>query len=90
MGVCLIQVSLYNDSVTHSLPAFFQKRIQHVQNAAVSFVLNRYCSEKDVLKLGWCPTLENTQYNILKLGHWVLFSEMWPKYLKFSRQNSFS
>ena len=25
--------------------------------------------EKDVLKLGWLPTLENTQLNILRLGH---------------------
>ena len=59
----------YNDSVTYPLGAFLQKRIQRVQNAAASFVLNRYCSEKDVLKLGWLPTLENTQYNILKLRH---------------------
>ena len=38
----------YNDSVTYPPPAFLQKRIQCIQNAAASFVLNRYCSEKDV------------------------------------------
>ena len=77
----------YNDSFTYPLPAFLQKRIQRVQNAAASFVLNRYCSEKNVLKLGWLPTLENTQFNILKLGHRALFSETWPEYLKLNRHN---
>ena len=40
-----------------------------MQNAAAGFVLNRYCSEKDVSKLGWLPTLENIQLNILELRH---------------------
>ena len=45
---------------------FLQKRMQRVQNAAPGFVLNRYCSEDDVLKLGWLPTLENwPEYLIL-------------------------
>ena len=39
---------------------FLQERMQRVQNVAPDFVLNRYCSEEDVLKLGWLPTLENT------------------------------
>jgi len=43
------------------------------QNAAAGFVLNRYCSEKYVLKLGWLPTLENTQLNILKNRHRALY-----------------
>ena len=64
----------FNDSVTYPLPAFLQKRVQRVQNAAAGFVLNRFCSEKDALELGWLPTLENTQLNILKLGHRALFS----------------
>ena len=64
----------FNDSVTYPLPAFLQKRVQRVQNAAAGFVLNRFCSEKDALELGGLPTLENTQLNIFKLGHRALFS----------------
>ena len=41
----------FNDTVTYPLPMFLQKRMKRVQNAAAGFVLNRYCSEKDVLKL---------------------------------------
>ena len=66
---------------------FLQKRMQRVQNATADFVLNRYCSEKDVLKLGWLPTLENTQLNILKLGHRARLYNNWPEYLKLCRHN---
>ena len=66
---------------------FLQKRMQCVLNAAAGFVLNHYCSEKDVLKLGWLPTLENTQLNILKLGHRALYNNNWPEYLTLSRHN---
>ena len=54
---------------------------------AGGFVLNRFCSERDDLELGWLPTLENTQLNILKLGHLALFSEAWPEYLQLPRHN---
>ena len=83
---CLIQSLIpfklnFYDSVIYPLHAFLQKRVQHVQNAATGFVLNRFCSERDVLELGWLPTLENTQLNMTKLGHKALFSESWPEYL---------
>ena len=74
----------FNDTVTYPLPMFLQKRMQRVQNAAAGFVLNRYCSEEDVLQLGWLPTLENTKLNILKLGHRALYNN-WPEYLTLSR-----
>ena len=45
------------------------------------------CSEEDVFKLGWLPTLENTQLNILKLGHRALYNNNWPEYLTLSRHN---
>ena len=68
-----------------------QKRMQRIQNAAAGFVLSRYCSEKDeqknlALKLGWLPTPENTQLNILKLGHRALYNN-WLGYLTLSRHN---
>ena len=77
----------FNYNVTYPLPTFMQKRAQRVQNAAAGFVLNRFYSERDVLELGWLPTLENTQLNILKLGHLSLFSEAWPEYLQLPRHN---
>ena len=77
----------FNDTVSYPLPMFLQKKMQRVQNAAAGFVLNRYCSEEDVLKLGWLPTLENTQLNILKLGHRALYNNNWPEYLTLSRHN---
>ena len=77
----------FNDTVTYPLPMFLQKRMQRVQNAASGFVLNRYCSEEDVLQLGWLPTLENTKLNILKLRHRALYNNNWPEYLTLSRHN---
>ena len=38
-------------------------------------------------ELGWLPTLENTQLNILKLGHRALYSNKWPEYLTLCRHN---
>ena len=64
----------FNETFTYPLPMFLQKRIQRVQNAAAGFALNSYCSEEDVLKLGWLPTLENTKLNILKFGHRALYN----------------
>ncbi|KAK2549538.1 Phosphatidylinositol N-acetylglucosaminyltransferase subunit A, partial [Acropora cervicornis] len=74
-------------TVTYPVPMFLQKRMQHVQNAAASFVLNHYSSEEDVSKLGWLPTLENTKLNILKLGNYALYNNNWPEYLTLSRHN---
>ena len=76
----------FNDAVTYPVPMFLQKRMQHLQNATAGLVLNHYCSEEDVLKLGWLPTLENTKLNILKLGHRALYN-YWPEYLTLSRHN---
>ena len=79
----LFKASCYpNLTVTYPLPAFLQKRVQRVQKAAAGFVLNRFCSERDVLELCWLPTLENTQLNVVKLGHRALFSEAKPEYLQ--------
>ena len=71
----------YNDVVTYPLPVFLQTKIQRVQNAAASFVTNRYSTEKDVVKLGWLPTLERAQFNLLKSVYKSLHDPLWPKYL---------
>ena len=78
----------FTDTVTYPLPAFLQKKVQRVQNAAASFVLNRFCSEKDVLEVGWLPTLERTQYNIMKLVHEALHKDTWPSSLALIRHNT--
>ena len=75
-SLILFKVNFYV-SVTYPLHAFLQKRVKHVQNAATGFVLNRFCSARDVLELGWLPTLKNTKLNITKLGHQALFSGSW-------------
>ena len=75
------------DSVSNQLPALLQKRMQNVQNDTAGFVLNRFFSERNVNELGWLPTLENTQLNVLKLGHRALFSEVWLEYLQLPRHN---
>ncbi|XP_028412046.1 uncharacterized protein LOC114534775 [Dendronephthya gigantea] len=71
----------YNDVVTYPLPAFLQKKIQRVQNAAASFVINQYSTEKDMVKLGWLPTLERAQFNLLKSVYKSMYNPLWPKYL---------
>ena len=75
-----------NDTVIYSLPVFLQKKVQRVQNAAASFVWNRFCSEKDVLEVGWLPTLERTRYNIMKLVHKALHKDTWPSSLFCTNQ----
>ena len=69
----------FNYYVTYPLPTFLQKRVQRVQNAAAGIVLTRFYSERDILELGWLPTLENTQLNILKLGHLALFTAVFSE-----------
>lgn len=59
----------FHDIVCCPIPVYLQKKMQRAQNAAVIVVTNRYCSQKDVSELGWLPTLERTQLNILKNAH---------------------
>ena len=83
----LLSKLYFNDSVTYPPTAFLQKRVQRIQSVVAGFVLNRFCSERDLLELGWLPTLENTQLNFLKLRHRALVSAAWPEYLQPPRHN---
>ena len=74
------------DTVAYPLPASLHKKVQRVQNAAASFVLNRFCSD-DVLEVGWLPTLECTQYSTLILVHKALHKDTWPSSLTLIRHN---
>ena len=72
----------FNDIVCYPLPAYLQKKVQRVQNAAASFVTNRYSTEKDVLGLAWFPTLDKTQLNLLENVHHAIYNKtFWPEYL---------
>ena len=67
---CLVSSKLdYNDVVCYPLPQHLQSKLQHIQNAAASFVLNTYTKENDVLhKLNWVPIKEKSEYH-LQLVH---------------------
>ena len=71
----------YNDVVTYPANEHL-KRLQKVQSAAAGFVLNRFASTKDVLKLGWLPIHERRQLNLLKLAHKAILNPHWPTQLK--------
>ena len=48
----------YNDIVSYPIPEYLVKRLQRVQRAAAGFVIGRFVTELDVLKLGWLPIKE--------------------------------
>ena len=62
------------------------KKIQRVQNSAASFVVNSYATEEDVLKLGWLPTKERTELNLLRATHHAIYNPSWPEYLKVGKR----
>ena len=72
----------YNDVVTYPANERLLKRLQKVQSAAAGFVLNRFASTKDVLKLGWIPIHERRQFNLLKLAHKAIHNPHWPTQLE--------
>jgi exonuclease III len=73
----------YNNVVYHPLPAYLQRKLQRIQNAAASFVLNRYTNECDVLQqLHWLPIKEKAEQDHLRLAHKVLWDPLSPEYLK--------
>ena len=75
----------YCDVVCYPLPLYLQKKLQRLQNAALSFVTKRYSKEKDILNLGWLPVKERTEYRIFRLMYKSLHSSEWPQYLKLKQ-----
>ena len=77
----------YNDIVFHPLPQYQQKKLQRIQNAAASFVLNKYTTESDAVQhLKWLPVKERTEYHLLRLGHKSLWDPLFPDYLKLEKR----
>ena len=56
----------YNDIVYHPLPEYLMKRLQKVQTATASFVLGRYASMEDILKLKWLPVKEHREWGLVR------------------------
>ena len=65
-----------------SLPAYQIKRLQKVMTCAAGFILSRYATVIDVIKLNWLPVKEKIQFNTAKLVHKALYKECFPDYLK--------
>jgi hypothetical protein len=87
LAECLVLSKLqFNDIVCYPLPMYLQKKIQKVQNCAASFVVNRYATEEDVLKLGWLPTKERTELDLLRATHHAMYNPSWPEYLKVEKR----
>ena len=87
LAECLVLSQLqFNDIICFPLPIYLQKRIQKVQNSAASFVVNRYATEEDVLKLGWLTTKERTELNLLRATHHAMYNPSWPEYFKVEKR----
>jgi hypothetical protein len=73
----------YNDIVYHQVPDYIINRLQRVELAAAGFVLNRYSTMSDVIKLGWLPIKHNRALiRLSKIIGNALYNEDWPSYLK--------
>jgi hypothetical protein len=72
----------YNDIVSHPIPEYLVKRLQRVQCAAAGFVVGRYATKLDVLKLGWLPIKERRDFHLAQATFKALYFDQWPSYLK--------
>jgi hypothetical protein len=68
--------------VSHPIPEYLVKRLQHLQGAAAGFVVGRYATKLDVLKLGWLPIKERIYFHLTQAMFKALYFDQWPSYLK--------
>ena len=73
--------------VSHPIPECLQKRLQRVQLAAAGFVLGRYAHMPVLIKLGWMPIKERSEYQLLNTVFKALHYNDWPSYLKLDFHN---
>ena len=79
---------LYNDIVSDPMTDYLVKRLQRVQLAAASFVLGRYATKLDLLKLAWLPVVERKEQHLLSNAFKALYFEDWPSYLRLNTRNA--
>ena len=70
----------YNDIVFDQLPLYLVKRLQRIQNAATSFVIGRYATTTDAVKIGWLPVQERRKWHLLKTTYKALHDTRRPSY----------
>ena len=88
LAECLILSKIdYNDIVSHPIPEYLLRRLQHVQLAAAGFVLGRYVHMPDLIKLGWMPIKERRENHLLNIVFKALHYNDWPSYLKLDIHN---
>lgn len=49
-----------------------------MQKMAASFVLDKYCSKDDTVRLDWLPIKERREFNYLKIAIKVIHNKDWP------------
>ena len=76
LAECLVLSRIsYNDVLFHQVPNYLIDQLQHVQLAAFSLVTCEYADLSDILKLGWLPVKQNTNWNLCKLTYKALNRE---------------
>jgi len=69
--------------VFYPLPNFFITRLQRLQFAMASFVVNKYVNKiSTIMDLGWLPIEEHRDFSLLKTVHKSLYNDNWPSYLQ--------
>lgn len=64
-----------------SILKYLIKQLKRVENAAVSFALQKYMTEQEVISLSWLPVIERSGFQLEKMAHMSANSETWPKFL---------
>ena len=83
LSECLIISKIYhNDIVSHPIPDYLLKHLQHVQLAAASFVLGRYAKMLDLATLRWLPIVECRESHLLFAAYKAMYFTNWLSYLK--------
>ena len=68
----------FNDYVYSPLTITQLNKLQRLQKAAASFVLGRYASSTDILKLNWLPIVKRREFNCMKMTFKAIHNENWP------------
>ena len=77
----------FND-VMFPLPQYLEAKLQRVQRCAISFVNNCYAKMADVIRLGWLPVKEITEFHLLRITHRALYDAHWLCYLTLERHQT--
>lgn len=74
----------YCNTVVDPLTKDQQNRLQRVLKAAAALVLNRYCSSKEILSIGWLPIKERIELRLVTQCFQAVHNENIPEYMKLT------